>query len=187
MYSEAFIPQLISKTEKKILIDALSIIGGVLLISVLAQVAIPLPWTPVPITGQTFAVAFVSLLWGAKRSGMIMSLYLGLGAAGVPVFAMGGAGLVVGPTLGYLVGMWLASLIVGTLADRGFADSFGKALVAAYMGSAMIFSCGVIGLSFFMPSEALLVGGVLPFLAGDFIKNILAASLATKATTCISK
>ena len=180
MLSEAYVPQLISKSEKKALVNALSILSGVLLISVLAQIAIPLPWTPVPITGQTFAVAFVALLWGAKRSGIIMSLYLGLGAAGVPVFAMGSAGLVMGPTLGYLIGMWLASLVVGTLADRGFTNSFGKALVAAYMGSALIFSCGVMGLSFFVPSEALLMGGVVPFLMGDLIKNLLAAGLSTR-------
>ena len=183
MYSEALVPQLVSKADNRTLANIFSVIAGVVLISVLAQVAIPLPWTPVPITGQTFAVAFVALLWGAKRAGSIMGLYILLGSMGAPVFAKAASGVILGPTIGYLVGMWLAAFVVGTLADRGFTTSFGKALVAAYMGSALIFSCGVIGLSFFMPSETLLMAGVVPFLLGDLIKNVLAAGLATKLSS----
>ena len=182
MFSEALVPQLVYKADNKVLANIFSVIAGVVLVSVLAQVAVPLPWTPVPITGQTFAVAFVALLWGAKRAGAIMSLYILLGSLGAPVFAKAGSGLILGPTLGYIAGMWLAALVVGTLADRGFTNTFGKALVAAYMGSALIFSCGVIGLSFFMPSDTLLMAGVIPFLLGDLIKNVLAASLATRLT-----
>ena len=182
MFSEALVPQLVYKADNKALANIFSVIAGVVLVSVLAQVAVPLPWTPVPITGQTFAVAFVALLWGAKRAGAIMSLYILLGSLGAPVFAKAGSGLILGPTLGYIAGMWLAALVVGTLADRGFTNTFGKALVAAYMGSALIFSCGVIGLSFFMPSDTLLMAGVIPFILGDLIKNVLAASLATRLT-----
>lgn len=182
MYSEAVVPQLISKTNNKSIANLLSVLSGVLLISVLAQVIIPLSWTPVPITGQTFAVAFVALLWGSKRGGAIMSLYLAIGGLGAPVFAAGGSGLVFGPTLGYLVGMWLAAIVVGALADRGFTKSFGRALLAAYMGSALIFSCGVLGLSFFLPVESLVMAGVVPFLLGDLIKNLLAAGMVTRLT-----
>lgn len=178
MYSQAVIPTLISKSSNKVLANIFAVVGGVLLLSLLAQVAIPLPWTPVPITGQTFGVSLVSLLWGWKRGGTVLLSYLALGASGVSVFAMGTAGLAMGPTIGYLVGMFLASVAVGTLADRGFTKTYFKSLLAAYVGSFIIFTCGVIGLSFFLPTEALLISGVLPFLPGDLIKNVIAAGLA---------
>lgn len=155
------------------------VVAGVVWLALLAQVRIPLPWTPVPITGQTFGVSFLALLLGAKFAASSFGLYLVAGAAGLPVFAGLASGLAVGPTAGYLVGMWLAAFVVGTLADRGWVKTFPRALLATYAGSLIVFSLGLVGLSFFLPQEALLAAGLWPFLPGDLIKNLTAAGLAT--------
>lgn len=168
---------LIAKTENKALVNFLAIVTGVALISLLAQIAIPLPWTPVPITGQTFGVTLVALTWGWKRSSVVMGAYLILGSLGLPFFASVGA---LGASSGYLIGMLLSSCVVGYMAEKGFTNSFPKALLASYVGSVLVLGTGVFVLSFFMPTKTLLAAGVLPFLAGDLIKNCLAASIATK-------
>ncbi len=158
------------------LIGAFTVIaGGIVMISLLAQLKIVLPWTPVPITGQTFGVALLSLLWGSRLSVATFASYLALGFVGVPIFAGGASGFIVGPTFGYLVGMLIASWCVGKLSDFGWSHGFWTAIAACYIGSIIIYSFGILGLSFFIPIKGLLVAGVLPFLPGDFIKNILAA------------
>lgn len=179
MKSQALIPIYIEKSNNKLTANIVAVGLGVVLMSLLAQITIHLPWTPVPITGQTFGVALTALAWGRKRALTIMGTYLLIGAAGLPVFAMGGSGLTFGPTMGYLIGMVGAAAVVGTLADRGWTKTFGKALGAAFIGSFIIFSCGLAVLSFFVPKETLLVAGFYPFILGDLIKNSLAATLAS--------
>lgn len=174
MYSQTLVPAMVSKTENKLVANFIAVAGGVILLTLLAKITIPLSWTPVPITGQTFGVSLVSLLWGWKRGGTVVLFYLALGAAGFGVFATVSGGA----TLGYLAGMFLASVLVGSLVDRGFTNTYAKTLLAAYIGSAVIFTCGLIGLSFYLPIEALLVSGVLPFLPGDLVKNLIASGIA---------
>lgn len=176
--SEAFIPQLINKSQNKVLTEVALWFSGIFLLSALAQIVIPLPWTPVPITGQTFGVALVGLSWGRKRAFTILLSYLTLGALGLPIFAMGSSGLILGPSSGYLLGMAVASLVVGTLADCGFTKTFPKSLLAAFTGSLVIFAFGLGVLSFFVPKESLLAAGLLPFIPGDIIKNFLAAKIS---------
>ncbi|MBX3016250.1 MAG: biotin transporter BioY [Bdellovibrionaceae bacterium] len=177
MTSQAFVPQLLHTSTRVsgFVAEALSLVTGVLLISLLAQVAIPLPWTPVPITGQTLGVGLVALSWGARRGSLIMLVYLLLGSLGAPIFAMGKSGFLLGPTMGYLIGMGLASFAMGALADRGYTRGFWTSLLAAYAGSVCTLGLGVLVLSFYLPSEQLLMAGLLPFLPGDLIKNTLAA------------
>lgn len=170
---QALIPQLIINRGNRVLDNSLSIVFGVVLLSLLAQIAIPLPWTPVPITGQTFGVALTALLWGRKRGLAVVMSYLAVGALGLPVFAMGTAGLAVGPTFGYLIGMMVASYWMGFLSDSGWTKSLFRTWLAAVSGSAMTFGFGVLVLSIFVPAKALLVSGVLPFLPGDAIKTVL--------------
>jgi biotin transport system substrate-specific component len=174
--STAFVPYSFqSQTFWK---SGLALLLGVIGISVLSQVSIPLPFSPVPLTGQTFAVTCVALLYG-RRLGLMTALsYLGLGSLGLPVFANYQAGLG-GPTTGYLVGMMAAVWVVGALADRGFALSFKKAMFASLLGTALTFGFGLIGLSYFVPSEALLFAGVIPFIPGELIKMTLAASMVS--------
>ncbi len=173
--SKAFIVTYLNIYPQKQLAKVAAFFGGVLMLSLLAQLKIVLPWTPVPITGQTFGVALLALLYGSRLSLAIFSSYLGLGFVGLPIFAGGASGLFWGPTFGYLVGMLMASWCVGKLSDRGWSRSFVKALAACYLGSTLIFLFGLIGLSFFIPFKSLFVAGVLPFMLGDFIKNVLAA------------
>lgn len=177
----ALVPALIQKraqTADKWLFEVIAFMTGVLLMACLAQVHVRLPWTPVPITGQTFGVALIALTWGSKRGLAVVGSYVALGAMGAPIFAFA-QGILSGPTVGYLIGMVMASAVVGFLADRGFARTFWRALFAAYVGSFFVFACGLYVLSHFIPSEQLLVAGVIPFLAGDFIKNMFAAGIAS--------
>ena len=153
--------------------------AGTLALCLLSQIAIPLPFSPVPLTGQTFGIALNALLLGRKSAMSAFGLYLGLGAVGFPVFALGSAGLHIGPTLGYLLGMAAASWLVGGVADRGLIRSFGRAWWICLLGSALVFAFGLAGLSFFVPANALLKTGLLPFIPGDLIKTTLAASVAT--------
>ncbi len=180
MISQAVVPVLLSRSERKILSNILASVGGVLLISILAHVSIHLPWTPVPITGQTLGVSLVGLAWGWKRGFAVMAIYLVLGLAGIPVLASAGAA-----TAGYLFGMLLAASCEGYLSDRGWTRGFLPALATTYLGSALIFSCGLLVLANFVPRDQLLMAGLYPFLIGDCLKNFAAAAFRTSAQNLI--
>ncbi len=177
--SQAVVPFLINGHQRSLWLNVTAVIGGSLLLALLAQVSFILPFTPVPITGQTFGVAVLALCWGRKRALASFALYLSEGAMGLPFFALGKSGLLLGPTFGYLIGMLLASGVVGHLADKGYARTIKSAFACCLVGSFIIFSCGLLGLSFFVPAKALLVTGFLPFIPGDLIKSFAAASLAS--------
>lgn len=174
---QALIPSYLAIRGNKLQDNIICILSGILGLSLLAQVAVPLPWTPVPITGQTFGVALTALLWGRSRGTGVVFGYLLLGAAGLPVFAAGRSGLVVGPTLGYLIGMCLAAFVMGGLADRGWTKKFWSTYLAAFFGSLVTFACGLFVLSFFVPSDKLVSAGLLPFVPGDIIKTFLASMI----------
>jgi biotin transport system substrate-specific component len=150
---------------------------GVLLLAALAQVAIPLPFTPVPITGQSFGVLLIALFYGRKLGTATTLSYILLGAGGLPIFAEFRSGLAF-PTFGYLIGMLAATYAVGILSDRGWTRYFGVALAACLLGKVLIFAFGLAGLSFFVPAKQLLVMGLYPFLPGLVIKAVLAAGIA---------
>ena len=155
--------------------NLISFVVGVIALILLSQIVIPLPWTPVPVTGQTFGVTLIALLWGQKKAFAIVAFYLILGIFSVPVFAVAGAS-----TYGYLFGMLGASALVGHLSDLGWTSSFFKSWLAGFLGSCVVFVCGLIWLSFFLPTEALLVSGLLPFLPGDLVKTVSAAAIANR-------
>lgn len=177
MTSQALVPGLLQSVKAQNVrgAEVLGLFVGVALISLLAQIAIPLPWTPVPITGQTLGVSLVALSWGARRAALVLLVYVLLGSLGAPIFALGKSGFMWGPTSGYLVGMVIASGAMGWLADRGMTHGFWSSLAAAYAGSFLTLGLGVWVLSYFVPSENLLLAGLWPFLPGDLIKNTLAA------------
>src|SRR4051812_49153395 len=128
MASTALIPSLLISQEKnKNLMTQLSVvILGVIALSQLAQLSIQTPYSPVPVTGQTLGVILMSLILGRKLALPAVASYIALGASGIPVFASGKAGIA-GPAVGYLLGMVVASSIMGTLADRGYAKTFKSA------------------------------------------------------------
>jgi len=153
------------------------IAGASLLTALAARIAIPAPWSPVPITGQTFAVLLSGAVLGARRGFAAQLLYLAEGAAGLPVFAGGAAGAAVllGPTGGYLLAFPFAAALTGALAAQGWDRRFVTTAAAMLLGSAVIFALGLALLSRFIPSGRLLAAGLLPFLPGDLIKATLAA------------
>lgn len=160
------------------LLKLLSIAFGVLILGLLAQIKIPLAFTPVPITGQTFGVSLIALIYGRKLAFLTTASYLLIGGLGAPVFANLQSGLALGPSLGYLMGMLASSYLIGLLADKGYAKTWKTCFLSCLVGSFMVFSFGIIALSFFVPFNKLLLLGLLPFLPGDIIKNALATSIA---------
>ena len=165
------------KSPHRIRREILILLVSPLVLSLLAQISVSLPFTPVPITGQTFGVETLALLLGGWRAFASVTLYILAGAAGLPVFAGFKGGMTWGPTSGYLIGMAVASLVVGTLSDHGATRSLKRAFFSCVIGSSCIFTCGMIGLHHFVPTKNPFLVGMLPFLPGDFIKNFLAASL----------
>src|SRR5206468_12187196 len=117
--------------------NTLLVVSASLVTALAAQVVIPVPWSPVPITGQTFAVLLSGAVLGARRAAVAQALYLAEGALGLPVFAAGGAGAATfaGPTAGYLVAFPLAAALTGTLAERGWDRRFLGTFAAMVLGS----------------------------------------------------
>jgi biotin transport system substrate-specific component len=162
--------------------DVALMLGFSLLTAASARVAVPLPFTPVPITGQTFGVLLTGALLGGWRGFGAMLLYLAEGLGGLPVFAGGppahpGLAQLLGRTGGYLVAFPLAALLVGLMAERGWDRTPVRALAAMAAGSLVIYTLGAGWLSRFVGPSAALAKGVLPFLPGDALKIGLAASL----------
>jgi biotin transport system substrate-specific component len=157
--------------------DLLLISAGALLVALLAQVRIPLPFTPVPLTGQTFAVLLVGAALGSRRGLASLSLYSLVGALGLPVFAGGAAGAAYafGPTGGYLLGFIVAAYVTGLLAERGLERSIRTSILPFLAGTLVIYVLGAGWLSVQFGLEKALAMGVLPFIVGDAIKLALAA------------
>ena len=158
--------------------DAVLIVLGALLVALLAQVKIALPFTPVPLTGQTLAVLLVGAALGSKRGAASMLFYIALGALGMPVFAGGQSGLAYlsGATLGYLVGFVIAAYVIGLLAERGLERSVRTSLIPFFVGTIIIYVCGVTWLTLVLGSlSKAIAGGLLPFLLGDALKAVAAA------------
>jgi len=164
--------------------DLTLIVLGALFVAIFAQVKIPLPFTPIPLTGQTFAVLLVAAALGSKRGAASMAFYVALGAFGLPVFAGGASGTTYlwGATLGYLIGFILAASIVGLLAERGLERNVRTSIIPFLIGTVIIYVCGVIWLSILLGNfSKAIAAGLTPFLIGDFIKLIAAALILPAA------
>lgn len=154
------------------------VIGFALLTALSAQIVIPLPFTPVPITGQTFAVLLSGAALGSVAGASSQTLYLLLGAIGLPFYAGGTAGwsVVSGATGGYLIGFIVAAWVVGTLAERLQDRTVATAIPAFLVGSVIIHLFGVPWLAASLDigwTEAAALGSV-PFIPGDLLKVVLA-------------
>ncbi len=187
-------------------------LGMAVVVGLLAQVRFPLPWSPVPITGQTFAVLLAGVLLGRRWGGISLAAYVGIGAAGVPwfapqagmpIFSAGGIGILTGATGGYLIGFILAALFLGYFTDkyvrsRSFFSMVGLMLFANFI---LIHGPGLLWLSHFPyegwlraspvlglgPYEgrsllALLMVGTIPFIIGDIVKAVAAAAITRGVT-----
>lgn len=149
-------------------------------IALAAQVAIPLPGTPVPVTGQTFAVLLVGAALGSRLGLSAVALYVIQGAAGLPVWSPGasvGLARLGGPTGGYIIGFLVAAFVVGLLAERGWDRRLWTAALAMLAGEVVIYAIGVPWLARFVPAERVLDAGLIPFIGGDLWKLVTAAVL----------
>lgn len=157
--------------------DVTLIVGGSALLAALAQISVPLPFTPVPLTGQTLGVLLIGALIGPRRGAAAMLLYLLEGIAGLPVFALGrsGGAVLLGPTGGYLLAFPVAAAVAGFAAVRGWDRSPLRAVPALALADAVIFAVGVLWLARFTGLQAAVPLGLLPFLPGDGIKVLIAA------------
>ena len=161
--------------------DVTLVIAGALLIYLSARIVIPVPGSPVPITGQTFGVLLVGGALGFRRGLVAVSLYVLLGVVGLPFFAEGKNGISViwGATGGYLIGFVVAGALVGRLAELGWDRRIGGALGAMLLGNVVIYAIGLPWLGLVTsasPGETIEMG-LTPFLIGDALKLILAGVL----------
>ncbi|GHD98951.1 biotin transporter BioY [Streptomyces alanosinicus] len=155
--------------------DAALVVGGAVLTGLAAQVAVPVPGSPVPVTGQTFAALLVGTALGARRGFLSLALYALAGVAGVPWFADGTSGAA-SVSFGYILGMLLASAAVGALARRGADRSPLRMAGAMLLGEAVIYAVGVpyLALAADLPFSKAVALGLTPFLIGDALKAALA-------------
>ncbi len=166
------------------------VVGFSLLTALAAQVVIPLPWTPVPVTGQTFAVLLTGALLGSRLGALAMLAYLAEGAVGLPFFRGGAAGLshFAGATAGYLFAFPVAAFVTGALAERGWDRRFLTAAAAMFIGSLAILAGGWLWLTlFFRTPGAAFNLGVAPFLIGDVVKIALAAAALPAGWTLLRR
>ncbi|MFV9504317.1 MAG: biotin transporter BioY [Oscillochloridaceae bacterium umkhey_bin13] len=172
--------------------DGFLILAGTVMMALLARVSIPLPFTPVPITGQTLGVMMIGALYGPRLGALTLLAYLAQGLIGLPVFAMGtnawspsripGVPVILGPTAGYLFAFPIAAFVVGMLSSRGWDRRVRTAVPAMLIGELVILT---LGFSWLVAATAFLTGSadlallfgaaVLPFLPGTAIKIGLAA------------
>lgn len=160
------------------LTHALFIVGGVAFISAMAQVSIPVPGSPVPVTGQTLAALLVGTTYGARLGVATFATYILAGIAGAPIFAPSatsanhGIDRVMGATGGYLIGMLVASLLLGYLADRKADQKFLTSYPALLLGEVTIFGFGLVWLhnSLNLSWSATIAAGFTPFIIGEVLK-----------------
>ncbi|QIJ62669.1 biotin transporter BioY [Streptomyces sp. JB150] len=168
--------------------DIALVAGGAVLTGLAAQLAVPVPGSPVPVTGQTFAALLVGTALGAGRGFLSLALYALAGIAGVPWFAEGGSGAAA-PSFGYVLGMLLAATVVGALARRGADRSPWRMAGAMLLGEAIIYAVGVpyLALALDLSASAALAAGLIPFLVGDALKAALAMGALPAAWKLVGK
>jgi biotin transport system substrate-specific component len=166
------------------LTQVLFVAAGVAFISLLAQIAIPVPGSPVPVTGQTLAVLLIGTTYGARLGVLTFATYLLAGIAGAPIFAPSGTSAnhgidrLIGATGGYLVGMLVASLVLGYLADRKADQKFRTSFPALLLGDAIIFTFGLLWLqqTLDLSWSKTIAAGFTPFILGEALKIAITAT-----------
>ncbi|URN12019.1 biotin transporter BioY [Streptomyces radiopugnans] len=155
--------------------DAALVLGGAALTGVAAQLAVPVPGSPVPVTGQTFAALLLGAGLGPRRALASMGLYAAAGVAGMPWFAEGASGAAM-PSFGYIIGMLLAAVAVGALARRGGDRGVLRTAGTMAVGTAIIYAVGVpyLALATGMSVGQAVAAYLVPFLIGDALKAALA-------------
>lgn len=169
--------------------EASVLLFGISCLYLLSQVRLHMPWTPIPITGQSLGVLMIASSFGFKRGISAVGAYIALGAAGLPVFAGPASGMayLTGATGGYLIGFIVAATVIGLLVDKTqYFKQHRTSLVLFFVGHSLIFLCGGLVLSQFIGWNAVWLQGVAPFLPGAIIKTILAGALVPKVYQLIN-
>lgn len=162
------------------LANAVLIVSGVFALAILAQIAIPVPGSPVPVTGQTLGVLLIGTAYGSTLGVTTFALYLLAGIAGAPVFANNGFGIdrVIGATGGYLIGMLVATYVVGQLARLRLDQKFLTALPSMLIGTVITFSFGLVWLQQYTGKDWAwtINAGLTPFIVGEVLKIAIAGT-----------
>ena len=191
MRSEAATLRLAALPDAGWLTDAILVALGAGLLAGSAQVSIALPFTPVPITGQTFAVLLVGASLGTVRGGASALLYVLLGIAGAPLYAHGAHGwaVITGASGGYLISYPFASALTGWLAERRWDRRFSSAVGAMLTGNVLIYLFGLPWLAVVLGTglEKTLELGLYPFVPGDTFKLYLAAAALPAAWRLVGR
>ena len=174
-----------------LLVDALLVVAGAGLVALAAQIEIPLGFTPVPISGQTFAVLLVGASLGPLLGASSLLLYFCVGLIGAPVYSGGDSGweIVKGATGGYLVGFIVAAALTGWLAQRQWDRRFNSAVAAMLSGSVVIYLFGLPWLAHVanLDLSDTLEAGLYPFVVGDLVKLYLAGMLLPGAWKLVKR
>jgi biotin transport system substrate-specific component len=174
-----------------LLTDALLVLGGAAFVGLMAQLSYKLHFTPVPLTGQTFAVLLVGAAYGPALGAASMVAYALLGIVGVPLYAdhTHGWSTFTGNSGGYIVGFVLAAAVTGWLSERGWDKKFSSSIASMLTGSVIIYLCGAIWLHHELDVnwETTLVDGVYPFVPGDMVKLYLAAAALPGAWSLVRR
>jgi biotin transport system substrate-specific component len=174
-----------------ILTDSVLVLAGTALVAAAAQISFSLPFTPVPITGQTFAVVLVGASLGTIRGFASLFLYLWLGVAGAPIYAHHAHGwsIVTSASGGYLVGFVLAAAFTGFLAERRWDRRFSSSISSMLTGNVIVYLVGLPWLAVVLNTnlEKTLEYGLYPFVPGDVFKLYLAAALLPGAWRVVDR
>ena len=169
--------------------DMLLVIGASALIAIAAQIAIPLPFTPVPLTLQPLAVIFIGVALGSTRGAAAAALYLLEGFSGLPVFAQGHAGPVwlLGVTAGYLYSYPFAAWLAGFVSERGWGSSIVRSITGMLLALAVVYLGGWSWLAMLTDARSAFVAGVAPFVLADVVKVAIGAALLPKAQQIVAR
>jgi biotin transport system substrate-specific component len=169
--------------------NMLLVIGASALIAIAAQVAIPLPFTPVPLTMQPLAVIFIGVALGSTRGAAAAALYLLEGFSGLPVFAEGHGGpmWLMGATAGYLFSYPFAAWVAGAISERGRTSSVMNAIAGMLLALGVIYLGGWSWLAILTSPATAFAAGVAPFVLVDIVKVAIGAALLPKAQQIVSR
>ena len=170
----------LNSTRSRSLYGLAGIALGTLLMAAGARVSIHVPFSPVPVTGQTLALPLVVALLGTRYATLSLVAYLAEGGIGLPVFAGGASGVpaLLGPTGGFLIAFPAAAFVTGLFFDRGLWTTFVGRVLAIFLGSCVVFAGGWAWLAVLVGPGAAYIAGVAPFLVGDVVKTLIAAAIA---------
>ncbi|HDD60900.1 MAG: biotin transporter BioY [Chloroflexota bacterium] len=185
-YSDILIPE---RSLSNRVVNIAIIMGTSWIVAISAQITINLPFSPVPITGQTLAVLLAGLFLGKNLGAASIAAYLAQGAAGLPFFAGGKYGLATlfGPTGGYLFGFLAAAYIVGMLSELRYQRSLFQASSTIIVGNVIIYIFGLVWLARFVGESQVLQVGLYPFLIGDLLKILLGIVLVGGSSAFLSR